>query len=90
MEAEKSHCISYYSQLGEPRPSWAEEGGEMGHVGHSLELYGPQAGERGRVAAGGKAELRESSFVGSGGQSGREPREGETDSAGQKADPWRS
>ena len=26
----------------------------MGHIGHSLELYGPQAGERGRVAAGGK------------------------------------
>ena len=30
----------------------------MGHIGHSLGLYGPQAGERGRVAAGGKRGVK--------------------------------
>ena len=47
-----------WRELGEPRPAWAEEGGEMGHIGHSLGLYGPQAGERGRVAAGGKRGVK--------------------------------
>ena len=49
---------SLLERVGGTQTSRAEEGGEVGHTGHSLELYGPQAGERGRVAAGGSAGSR--------------------------------
>lgn len=37
--------------LGEPRPAWAKEGGERGHIGTREE-------ERGRVAAGGERGVK--------------------------------
>ena len=49
---------SLLERVGGTQTSRAEEGGELGHTGHSLELYGPQAGERGRVAAGGSVGAR--------------------------------